>query len=261
MRSLWTAASGMSVQQQNINVVANNLANSNTNGFKKSRADFQDLMYQTLQNPGSPSTNTSQIPVGIQFGMGAKLAAVAKIFTPGDINQTGNQLDVAIEGDGFFQIQLPDGTTGYTRAGSFKMDSNGRIVTSDGYPMIPEIVIPSGSTKITIGSDGTVSAVQAGQSTASTIGNIQLATFPNPSGLSAMGRNLLLQTDASGNATTGTPTQNGLGSLSQGYLEMSNVNIVEEMVNMIVGQRAYETNSKAIQASDEMLQTANNLKR
>jgi len=169
MRSLWTAASGMAAQQQNINVVSNNIANSNTNGFKKSRADFQDLMYQTVQNPGSPSTNTSQIPVGIQFGMGAKLAAVAKIFSPGDINQTGNPLDVAIEGDGFYQVQLPDGTTAYTRAGSFKMDSNGRIVTSDGYPLTPEVVIPSGSTKITIGTDGTISAVQAGQNTAGTV--------------------------------------------------------------------------------------------
>ena len=261
MRSLWTAASGMGAQQQNINVIANNLANVNTAGFKKSRADFQDLMYQTLKNPGSPSTNTTQIPVGIQVGMGSKLAAVSKIFTPGDINQTGNHLDVAIEGDGFFQIQLPDGTTSYSRAGAFKMDSTGRIVTSDGYPMIPEIVIPTGSSKITIGNDGTVSAVQAGQNTSATIGNIQLATFSNPAGLLAMGKNLFLQTDASGNATTGTPTQNGIGSTAQGYLEMSNVSVVEEMVNMIVGQRAYETNSKAIQASDEMLQTANNLRR
>ncbi len=261
MRSLWSAASGMGAQQQNINVIANNLANANTTGFKKSRADFQDLMYQTLKNPGSPSTNTNQIPVGIQIGMGAKLAAVSKIFTPGDINQTGNQLDVAIEGEGFYQIQLPDGTTAYSRAGAFKMDSNGRIVTSDGYPMLPELVIPNNSTKITIGNDGTVSAVQAGQNTASTVGNIQLANFPNPAGLSAMGKNLFLQTDASGNPTTGAPAQDGFGSLAQGYLEMSNVSVVEEMVNMIVGQRAYETNSKAINASDEMLQTANNLKR
>ncbi len=261
MRSLWTAASGMTSQTQNINVIANNLANVNTTGFKKSRPDFQDLMYQTVQNPGSPSTNAAQIPVGIQFGMGSRLAAVSKQFTPGDFQNTGGQLDMAIEGDGFFQIQLPDGSTAYTRAGAFKMDSNGRIVTSDGYPLIPEIVIPNNSTKITIGTDGTVSAVQAGQTSASTVGNIQLASFTNPAGLSSMGRNLYQQTDASGNPTTGTPGQTGLGTISQGFLEMSNVNVAEEMVNMIIGQRAYEANSKAITTSDQMLQTANNLVR
>jgi flagellar basal-body rod protein FlgG len=261
MRSLWTAASGMNTQTQNMNVISNNLANVNTTGFKKSRADFQDLMYQTVQNPGSPSTSAAQIPVGIQFGMGSKLAAVSKQFTPGDFSNTGNALDVAIEGDGFFQIQMPDGSTAYSRAGAFKMDSNGRVVTSDGFPMLPEIVIPANSTKITIGSDGTVSAVQAGQTTASTVGNIQLANFTNPSGLSSIGKNLYQQTDASGNATTGTPGQTGLGTISQGFLEMSNVNLAEEMVNMIIGQRAYEANSKAITTSDEMLQNANNLKR
>lgn len=261
MRSLWTAASGMNTQTQNMNVISNNLANVNTTGFKKSRADFQDLMYQTVQNPGSPSTSAAQIPVGIQFGMGSKLAAVSKQFTPGDFSNTGNALDIAIEGDGFFQIQMPDGSTAYSRAGAFKMDSNGRVVTSDGFPMLPEIVIPANSTKITIGSDGTVSAVQSGQTTASTVGNIQLANFTNPSGLSSIGKNLYQQTDASGNATTGTPGQTGLGTISQGFLEMSNVNVAEEMVNMIIGQRAYEANSKAITTSDEMLQNANNLKR
>jgi len=261
MRSLWTAASGMNTQTQNMNVISNNLANVNTTGFKKSRADFQDLMYQTVQNPGSPSTSAAQIPVGIQFGMGSKLAAVSKQFTPGDFSNTGNPLDIAIEGDGFFQIQMPDGSTAYSRAGAFKMDSNGRVVTSDGFPMLPEIVIPANSTKITIGSDGTVSAVQAGQLTASTVGNIQLANFTNPAGLSSIGKNLYQQTDASGNATTGTPGQTGLGTVSQGFLEMSNVNVAEEMINMIIGQRAYEANSKAITTSDEMLQNANNLKR
>ncbi len=261
MRSLWTAASGMNTQSQNINVIANNLANVNTTGFKKSRPDFQDLMYQTVQNPGSPSTNAAQIPAGIQFGMGARLADVSKQFTPGDFQNTGGQLDMAIEGDGFFQIQLPDGSTAYSRAGALKMDSNGRVVTPEGYPLLPEIVIPNNSTKITIGTDGTVSVVQAGQSAASTVGNIQLANFTNPTGLSSMGRNLYQQTDASGNATTGTPGQNGLGTISQGFLEMSNVNVAEEMVNMIIGQRAYEANSKAITTSDEMLQLANNLKR
>ena len=261
MRSLWTAASGMHTQSQNINVIANNLANVNTTGFKKSRPDFQDLMYQTVQNPGSPSTNAAQIPAGIQFGMGARLAAVSKQFTPGDFQNTGGALDVAIEGDGFFQIQLPDGNTAYSRSGAFKMDSNGRVVTPEGYPMLPEVVIPNNSTKITIGTDGTISAVQAGQTAPSTVGNIQLANFTNPTGLSSMGRNLYLQTDAAGNATTGTPGQDGLGTMAQGFLEMSNVNVAEEMVNMIIGQRAYEANSKAITTSDEMLQLANNLKR
>ncbi len=261
MRALWTAASGMSSQTQNINVIANNLANVNTTGFKKSRPDFQDLMYQTVQNPGSPSTNANQNPVGIQFGMGSRLAAVSKQFTPGDFQNTGGSLDVAIEGDGFFQIQLPDGSTAYSRAGNFKIDSNGRIVTTDGYPMIPEIVIPNNSSKISIGTDGTVSVIQAGQTASSTVGNIQLANFTNPAGLSSMGRNLYQQTDASGNATTGTPGQNGLGTISQGFLEMSNVNVAEEMVNMIIGQRAYDANSKAITTSDQMLQTANNLVR
>lgn len=261
MRALWTAASGMNTQTSNINVIANNLANVNTTGFKKSRPDFQDLMYQTYQNPGSPSTNSAQIPVGIQFGMGAKLAAVSKQFSQGDFSHTSGPLDVAIEGDGFFQIQLPDGTTGYTRAGAFKMDSNGRIVTAEGYPMMPEITVPNNSSRITIGTDGTISAVQAGQTAPSTIGNIELANFTNPAGLASMGRNLYQQTEASGNATTGTPGQTGLGTVVQGFLEMSNVDVATEMVNMIVGQRAYEANSKAITTSDEMLQLANNLKR
>ena len=261
MRSLWTAASGMHSQTQNINVIANNLANVNTTGFKKSRADFQDLMYQTVQNPGAPATNANQIPVGIQFGMGSKLAAVSKQFTPGDFQHTGGDLDLAIEGDGFFQIQMPDGSTSYTRAGAFKMDSNGRVVTPDGYAMLPEMVIPNNSSKITVGTDGTVSVVQAGQTVPSTVGNIQLATFNNPAGLLSIGKNFYQQTDASGNATTGTPGQNAVGTIGQGFLEMSNVSVAEEMVNMIIGQRAYEANSKAITTSDEMLQLANNLKR
>lgn len=261
IRALWTAASGMQSQQKNIDVVANNLANVNTAGFKKSRADFQDLMYQNLKTTGAPSTNATQIPTGIQIGLGSRLAAVTKIFTTGDFSQTGNELDMAIEGDGFFQIQLPDGTTGYSRSGAFKRDSQGRVVTSDGYPLLPEVVIPSNATKINVGNDGTVSVMQAGQTTPTSVGNIQLASFSNPSGLSAQGKNLFIPTDASGSATTGTPGQTGLGSIAQGFLEMSNVSVVEEMVNMIVGQRAYEINSKAVQASDEMLQQANNLRR
>lgn len=261
IRALWTAASGMQSQQKNIDVVANNLANVNTAGFKKSRADFQDLMYQNLKTTGAPSTNSTQVPTGIQIGLGSRLAAVTKIFTPGDFTQTGNELDMAIEGDGFYQIQLPDGTTGYSRSGAFKKDSTGRVVTSDGYPLLPAISIPSNATKVNIGNDGTVSVSQAGQNTPTQVGNIQLASFSNPSGLSAQGKNLFLPTDASGAATTGTPGQTGLGTIAQGFLEMSNVSVMEEMVNMIVGQRAYEINSKAVQASDEMLQTANNLRR
>jgi flagellar basal-body rod protein FlgG len=260
IRALWTAASGMQAQQLNMDVTANNLANVNTAGFKKSRADFQDLMYQNLKTTGAPSTSTTQT-VGIQVGLGAKAAAVTKLFTTGNFAQTGNELDIAIEGDGFFQILLPDGTTGYSRAGAFKKDNQGRIVNSDGYPMVPETVIPNNATKINIGNDGTISVLQAGQTITTTIGNIQLATFSNPSGLSSMGHNIFKDTDSSGSATTGTPGQNGIGLTSQGMLEMSNVSVVEEMVNMIVTQRAYEVNSKAVQASDEMLQQANNLRR
>lgn len=260
IRSLWTAASGMQGQQKSIDVVANNLANVNTTGFKRSRADFQDLIYQNLKTSGSPATNTTQVPTGIQIGLGSRLASVTKIFTAGDFSQTGNELDIAIEGDGFFQITLPDGSTGYTKSGAFKLDSNRQIVTADGNPLVNPPVIPEGATKISIGSDGTVSALtSAGTQTSSPI---TLASFPNPSGLSSQGKNIYLPTDASGAATNGiVPGTNGTGTISQGLLEMSNVNVAEEMVNMIVGQRAYEINSKAITASDEMLQTANNLKR
>lgn len=261
MRALWTAASGMQAQQKNIDVVANNLANVNTTGFKKSRADFQDLVYQDLKSSGSPSTSSTEVPTGIQIGLGTRLAAVSKLFSTGDLTQSGNELDMAIEGDGFFQIQQTDGTTAYSRAGAFKKDSQGRVVTSDGYPLLPEIVIPSNATKINIGNDGTVSVTQSGQTTTTTVGSIQLSLFSNPSGLSSLGKNLYQQTDSSGSPTTGTPGQNGLGTISQGYLEMSNVSVAEEMVNMIVGQRAYEINSKAVQTADEMLQTANNLRR
>ncbi|MDD5286069.1 MAG: flagellar basal-body rod protein FlgG [Desulfuromonadaceae bacterium] len=261
IRALWTAASGMQALQKSIDVVANNLANVNTTGFKRSRADFQDLMYQNFKSMGAPATNTTQVPTGIQIGLGTRIAAVSKIFAAGDFTQTGNELDIAIEGDGFFQITMPDGTTGYSRAGAFKRDSTGQIVTSDGNPLSPSITIPSNATKINIGSDGTVSVQQAGQTAATTVGNIQLASFSNPAGLSSQGKNIYMPTDASGAATEGSPGQNGIGTISQGLLEMSNVSVSEEMVNMIVGQRAYEINSKAVTASDEMLQTANNMKR
>ncbi|HEY5512512.1 MAG TPA: flagellar basal-body rod protein FlgG [Geomonas sp.] len=244
-----------------MDVVANNLANVATTGFKKSRADFQDLMYQNVKTTGAPSTNSTTIPTGIQVGLGVKPASVTKIFSAGNITQTGNDLDLAIQGDGFFQVQQSDGSTAYTRAGTFKKDGQGRVVTPDGSPVLPEILIPSNATKITVGNDGTVSVQQAGQSSATTVGTLQLASFSNPSGLNAIGKNLFLPTDSSGSATTGTAGQNGLGTLEQGYVEMSNVSIMEEMVSMIVGQRAYEINSKAVQASDEMLQQAAGLKR
>lgn len=261
IRSLWTAASGMQAQQVNIDVIANNLANVNTAGFKKSRADFQDLMYQTVKLTGAPSTQSTQNPTGIQVGLGVKPASVSKIFTAGTISQTGNDLDIAIEGDGFFQITLPDGTTAYTRAGTFKRDSTGKVVTPEGNPISPEVVIPASASKVNIGNDGTVSVLQPGQSAPAQIGSITLAAFSNPAGLYAMGKNLFLETAASGAPVSGTAGQSGLGTMSQGYLEMSNVNIMEEMVSMITGQRAYEINSKAVQASDEMLKEAANLKR
>lgn len=261
LRSLWTAASGMQAQTLNIDVLSNNLANVNTNGFKRSRADFQDLLYETQRLAGASSSSTTQVPTGIQIGHGTRPGAIQKIFMQGEYQQTKNELDIAIEGDGFFQITMPDGDTGYTRAGSFKLDSEGRMVTSDGYLIEPEISFPSDTMNVSIGSDGTVSILQAGQSQPSEVGSIELARFINPAGLNSIGRNLYLSTAASGDAITGTAGEEGLGSLSQGYLEMSNVSVVEEMVNLITAQRAYEINSKSIQAADEMLQIANNLKR
>ena len=261
IRSLWTAASGMESQQMNIDVISNNLANVNTVGFKRSRADFQDLLYQTLKSAGAPSSATTQVPTGIQIGLGSKAVAVQKLFIQGSTQKTGSELDLAIEGDGFFQITQPSGNLAYTRAGGFKLDSSSRIVTSDGYPLEPEMTIPTDTTSITIGLDGTLSVLAAGSQTPTEIGTIQLADFSNQAGLHSIGRNLLIESLSSGTPTTGTPGTNGIGSLSQGYLEMSNVSVVDEMVNMIVGQRAYEVNAKAISTADEMLQTANNLRR
>ncbi|MBW1900209.1 MAG: flagellar basal-body rod protein FlgG [Deltaproteobacteria bacterium] len=261
LRSLWTAASGMQAQQLNIDVLSNNLANINTTGFKRSRADFQDLLYETLRLAGAPSSSTTEVPTGIQLGHGTRPAAVQKIFIQGEYKQTKNELDIAIEGEGFFQVTMPDGETAYSRAGAFKLDSEGRIVTSDGYFMEPEISIPDDSMQISIGTDGTVSVRQAGENQATEVGTIQLARFINPAGLNSIGRNLFLPTSASGDVITGIAGEDGFGTLAQGFLEMSNVSVVEEMVNLITAQRAYEINSKSIQAADEMLQIANNLKR
>jgi len=259
IRSLWTGTTGMRGQQLNIDVIANNLANVSTTGFKKSKADFQDLLYQTMKVPGSQTSTDTESPTGIMIGLGVKPAAVTKIFTQGDLIQTENELDVAIEGTGFLQVETPNGTTAYTRAGALKRDSNGRITTSDGFPIMPALTIPDGARQISISETGIVSAI-IGEDTESTeVGNLELATFTNNAGLSAMGKNLFQETSASGTATTGTPGSDGLGTLIQTYLEGSNVNIVEELASMITTQRAYEINSKTIQTSDEMMQTTNQL--
>jgi flagellar basal-body rod protein FlgG len=251
----------MTAQQLNIDVIANNLANVNTTGFKRSRADFQDILYQTLRQAGASSSNQTEIPTGIQLGLGARTAAVQKLFLQGDVQHTQNQLDLAIDGAGFFQILRPSGDTTYTRAGSFKLDSQGRLVNSDGYPLEPEVTIPNDATNVTIGSDGVVSVLRPGQNAPQQVGQFRLVNFANPAGLAAIGRSLFQTTTASGDPVEGVAGQEGIGTLSQGFLEISNVSVVEEMVNLITGQRAYEINSRAIQAADEMLQTAANLRR
>ena len=262
MRSLWSAASGMVAQQKNMDIVAHNLANVNTYGNKKVRAEFQDLIYQTLRDAGGTSGDGTQYPQGLQIGLGTRVSATNRIFTQGPLQTTDNPSDVAIQGEGFFQVQLPDGTTAYTRDGSFKIDSNRQLVTSDGYQVIPAITLDANATvdSLVISSDGRVSDTPAG-GVQTEIGNLTLARFTNPSGLYAYGKNLFLATAASGDAVEGTPGLDGLGVLTQNTLEMSGVQVVEEMVNMIVSQRAYESNSKAITTSDSMLEIANALKR
>ena len=261
IRSLWTAATGMQAQTLNIDVISNNLANVSTSGFKKSRAEFQDLLYETLRPAGVSSSETSQVPVGIQVGQGTRPSAVNRIFVQGDFQQTKNELDLAIEGDGFFQIIQANGDAAYTRDGAFKLDNEGRIVNADGFLLEPEITVPNNTIAISIGIDGTVSVLQSCQAEPAEIGTIQLARFLNPAGLHSIGRNLYIPTASSGEELLGTAGEDGFGTIAQGYLEGSNVSVVEEMVNMIVAQRAYETNSKVIQASDEMLQMANNVVR
>ena len=251
---------GMQAQEMNVDVIANNLANVNTSGFKRSRIDFEDLLYQTVVPPGASSSETTAVPTGIQVGMGTNPVAVHKEFGQGNLQITENPLDLAIEGDGFFQVTLPEGDVGYTRSGAFKRDQDGNLVTVNGYKLEPEITIPDDAKEVTVGADGTVSAL-LNDGTIQEIGTIELARFINPAGLDSVGHNIYKRTDASGDAITGTPGQEGLGAISSGFLEMSNVRVVEEMVNLITAQRAYEVNSKAIQASDEMLQMANNLTR
>lgn len=259
--ALFTAATGMRAQQTNIDVIANNLANVNTTGFKRGRADFQDLVYQTLQQPGAPSSNQTEIPTGIQVGLGSRTAAVHRLFLQGGMQNTENQLDIAIDGDGFLQVFRPNGEIAYTRSGALKLDSQGRVVTSDGFPIEPELVIPTDALSITIGTDGTVSVLQPGNVNSQQLGQLRLVNFANPAGLSGLGRTLFQSTTASGDPIEGVPGEQGLGTILQGFLEISNVSVVEEMVQLITGQRAYEINSRAIQAADEMLQNAVNLRR
>ena len=261
MRALYTAATGMAAQTTNIDVISNNLANVNTNGYKKSRADFQDLMYQYILEPGAPTSESTTNPSGIQVGLGVKTASVQKVFTQGDLTSTGNQFDVAIQGDGFFEITKPDGTAAYTRSGAFRINENGELVTSDGYKVAPGITIPTDALGTTIAADGTVSVKVTGSSAPQQVGTIQGVRFPNMGGLRALGQNLYEETEASGAPVTGTFSQDGYGSLNQGFLESSNVSVVEQVVSMITAQRAYEASSKGITTADEMLSQAINLKR
>jgi flagellar basal-body rod protein FlgG len=254
IRSLWISKTGLDAQQMQMDVISNNLANVSTSGFKKSRAVFEDLLYQNLRQVGAQSSQQSQLPSGLQLGTGVKPVATERIFTQGNLQQTGNDKDVAIQGQGFFQILLPDGTTAYTRDGSFQVDSQGQLVTASGFPVQPAINVPLNAQSITVGRDGVVSITTPNSTATTQIGQLQLATFINPAGLQAKGENMFVETTASGNANINTPGTNGAGLLTQGYVETSNVNVVEELVSMIQTQRAYEINSKAITTSDQMLQ-------
>ena len=259
IRSLFTATTGMQAQDLNVSVIANNLANVSTTGFKRSRPDFQDLLYQQLRLVGTLSPNGNQVPTGSQLGLGVKPAAIQKIFLQGDFVQTQNDFDIAIQGKGFFQITLPNGTLGFTRAGAFKLDNTGQLVTSDGLLMNPAITIPPNAIDVSIDTQGSVSVTQAGTPQPSILGTIQIATFQNPAGLKAEGSNLFTESGASGPPVVGNPGIDNRGLLQQGFLELSNVSVVEEMVQLITAQRAYEVNSKTVQTSDQMLQIANNL--
>lgn len=261
MRALYTSATGMIAQQLNMDVISNNLANVNTAGFKHSRADFQDLLYQEIRPAGATVAQGAQSPTGLEVGLGVKAGATETMFEQGTFQLTNNKLDVAIEGEGFFKVLLPDGTSGYTRDGSFKRDSQGKLVNSDGFAAQPEITIPADAVDVSIGKDGTVSVTRGSGKTPEEIGKIGLTRFANPAGLQHIGGNNFRETAASGSPTDGVAGQEGFGTLDQGTLEMSNVQIVQEMVNMITAQRAYEVNSKSIQTADDMLSTANQLRR
>lgn len=254
MRSLWVSKSGMEAQQIQLDHISQNLANGSTNGYKQSHAVFEDLMYQNLRQGGANSSEQTQLPTGLQVGLGVRPVATSRQFTQGSLQQTSNSMDLAIQGKGFFQITQPDGTTAYTRDGSFQLDAQGQLVTNNGYLVQPGITVPANATGLTVGSDGTVTVTIPGQTTPQSLGQIQLATFINPAGLEPRGQNLYTETAASGAPQTAAPTVNGMGTLSQGFVETSNVNVVQELVTMIQTQRAYELNSKAIQTSDQMLQ-------
>jgi len=262
MRSLWTAASGMTAQQFNIDTISHNLSNVNTTGFKKNRAEFEDLLYQNRRIAGTPATEVTVIPTGIQVGHGVRVASTQKMFTQGPLQQTGVASDLAIQGEGFFRMLLIDGSFGYTRDGSFKIDSDGQIVTSNGYRLMPEVVLPADFVQesLNVTQDGRIT-VNVGSDEAVDVGQIELYRFVNPAGLQAVGENIFKVTNGSGEAIGGRPAFDGMGKLAHKFLEQSNVSVVSEMVNMIVAQRAYELNSKAIQTSDTMLGIANNLKR
>ncbi|MFH1130329.1 MAG: flagellar basal-body rod protein FlgG [Pseudomonadota bacterium] len=259
-RALSTAATGMDAQQTMIDVIAHNLANVNTAGYRKTRADFADLLYETIRAPGTMAAEGREVPVGIQIGHGVKLAATQMNFSTGTLKETDNPLDLAIEGNGFFMVTLPDGQTAYTRAGTLKTDSQGRLTTVDGNLLEPALTIPPDVVQITVGKDGTVSALLAGQTQPTQLGRINLAGFANPAGLNRIGGNLYLETQASGPARQGTPGQQELGTVAQGFVEMSNVKVIEEMIELIVGQRAYEANSRVIKTADEMLRSTANLR-
>lgn len=252
--ALWVSKTGLDAQNTNVSVIANNLANVSTVGYKKGRAVFEDLLYQNIRQPGAASSQNTTLPSGLMLGTGVKMVATQKEFTQGSILNTENQLDVAVRGRGFFEVLLPDGSQAYSRAGNFQLDNSGQLVTANGYIVQPAITIPEGATSISVGEDGTVSVQLQGSASATQVGTLQTTDFINPAGLQPIGENLYLPTDASGNATTGTPGTNGLGSLLQGSLESSNVNVVEELVNMIEAQRAYEMNAKSIETVNEMLQ-------
>jgi flagellar basal-body rod protein FlgG len=256
--SLWVAKTGLDAQQMRMDVISNNLANANTTGYKSARAAFQDLVYQNLRQPGSQTTEQTQSPSGLMLGTGVRVVGSEKLFTQGNPEQTGNSLDVAVQGRGFLQVTMPDGTIAYTRDGSLHLDQNGQIVTANGYAVDPAVSVPANAQSITIGSDGTVSVSLPGQAATQQIGTVQLADFINPAGLQPNGNNLYLETASSGSPQIGQPGLNGLGTLSQGQLESSNVNVVEQMVDMIETQRTYEMNSKAVTAADTMLQFLTN---
>ena len=261
IRALYTAASGMNAQQTNIDNTAHNLSNVNTIGFKKARVEFEDRVYQTTKVPGTPNSSATEVPIGLEMGLGTRAVATARNFATGNLRTTSGPLDLAIEGNGFFQVTLPDGRTAYTRAGAFHLNAEGLVVTAEGYSLEPQISIPADATSISISKEGVVSVAIAGQQAPQQVGTIELATFQNAPGLQALGGNFFAVTTASGEPTTGVPGTESMGTVAQGFLEESNVSIVEEMINMILGQRAYEANSRVVRTADEMLAQVNNLAR